>query len=60
MRDVVCAATNSTENHRRAPHPYLVLLVLLLTIDLYEDGEYAVNLLIVRVSVSFYLCSYLL
>ena len=60
MRDVVCAATNSTGNHRRAPRRYLVLLMLLLTIDLYEDGEYAINLLIVRVSVSFYLYSYLL
>jgi hypothetical protein len=60
VRDVVCVATNSTGNHRRALHPYLVLLILLLAIDLYKDGEYTVNLLIVSMSVSFYLCSYLL
>jgi hypothetical protein len=43
---------NSTGSHRRAPHPRLVLLMLLLAIELCEDGSTPLTLLIVSVSIS--------
>ena len=37
-------------NHRRTPHPHIVLLTLLLSIRLYEDGEHALKILSVHKS----------
>jgi hypothetical protein len=33
---------------QRAPHPHILLFMLLLTIDLYYDGEHAWNILMLE------------
>lgn len=43
---------NSIRNSRRAPHLYMVLCMLLLAVDLCEDGEHAPNSLTVSMSMS--------